>query len=72
VILMTARGTMETVMAATRGGAFDYIAKPFELERMVETVKARRSRGVGSGSRGRGRDRRSAGIGDDRQLGRDG
>jgi DNA-binding NtrC family response regulator len=39
VILMTARGTMETVMAATRGGAFDYIAKPFELERMVETVK---------------------------------
>ena len=23
VILMTARGTMETVMAATRGGAFD-------------------------------------------------
>src|SRR5215467_6502701 len=39
VILMTARGTMETVMAATRGGAFDYIAKPFDLERMVETVK---------------------------------
>jgi DNA-binding NtrC family response regulator len=39
VILMTARGTMETVMAATRGGAFDYLAKPFELERMVETIK---------------------------------
>lgn len=39
VILMTARGTMETVMAATRGGAFDYIAKPFELDRMLETVK---------------------------------
>jgi len=39
VILMTARGTMETVMAATRGGAFDYIAKPFELDRMIETVK---------------------------------
>src|SRR6266478_7173862 len=39
VILMTARGTMETVMAATRGGAFDYIAKPFDLGRIVETVK---------------------------------
>jgi DNA-binding NtrC family response regulator len=39
VILMTARGTMETVMAATRGGAFDYIAKPFDLDRIVETVK---------------------------------
>jgi len=39
VILMTARGTMETVMAATRGGAFDYVAKPFDLDRMLETVK---------------------------------
>jgi DNA-binding NtrC family response regulator len=39
VILMTARGTMETVMAATRGGAFDYVAKPFDLDRMLDTVK---------------------------------
>ena len=39
VILMTARGSMETVMAATRGGAFEYIAKPFDLDRMLETVK---------------------------------
>ena len=39
VILMTARGTMETVMAATRGGAFDYVAKPFEIDHMLETIK---------------------------------
>jgi DNA-binding NtrC family response regulator len=39
VILMTGRGTMETVMRATRGGAFDYLAKPFELDRLLETVK---------------------------------
>src|SRR5215470_2148053 len=39
VILMTARGTMETVMKATQGGAFDYIAKPFDLDRMLDTVK---------------------------------
>ncbi len=39
VILMTARGTMETVMAATRGGAFDYVAKPFDLDLMLDTVK---------------------------------
>ena len=39
VILMTARGSMETVMAATQGGAFDYIAKPFDLDRMLDTVK---------------------------------
>jgi len=39
VILMTGRGSIETVVAATRGGAFDYIAKPFELDRMLDTVK---------------------------------
>jgi DNA-binding NtrC family response regulator len=39
VILMTARGTVETVMAATRGGAFDYIAKPFDLDVLLDTVK---------------------------------
>jgi DNA-binding NtrC family response regulator len=39
VILMTARGTMETVMAATQGGAFDYIAKPFELDTLLAAVR---------------------------------
>jgi DNA-binding NtrC family response regulator len=39
VILMTGRGTIETVMAATRGGAFDYIAKPFELDTMLDAVE---------------------------------
>src|SRR5580658_1008598 len=38
VILMTGRGTMETVMAATRGGVFDYIAKPFDLDVMLNAV----------------------------------
>ncbi len=39
VILMTGRGTMETVMAATQGGAFDYIAKPFDNDRLVATIR---------------------------------
>src|SRR6266481_4385290 len=39
VILMTGRGSMETVMAATQGGAFEYLAKPFEMARMVDTIK---------------------------------
>jgi len=39
VILMTGRGTVETVMTATRGGAFDYIAKPFDLDVMLEAVE---------------------------------
>ncbi len=47
VILMTARGTMETVMAATRGGAFDYVAKPFDLDRVLETVKRAEAARIG-------------------------
>src|SRR5271165_2544203 len=39
VILMSGRGSMETVMQATEGGAFDYLAKPFEMSHMVDTVK---------------------------------
>ena len=38
VILMTGRGTIETVMKATRGGAFDYIAKPFELDVLLDAI----------------------------------
>jgi two-component system response regulator HydG len=39
VILMTGRGTVETVMAATKGGAFDYIAKPFDLDVMIGAIE---------------------------------
>jgi len=39
VILMSGRGSMETVMAATEGGAFEYLAKPFDMSQMVETIK---------------------------------
>ena len=39
VILMTGRGTVETVMAATRGGAFDYIAKPFEFDVLFDAIE---------------------------------
>jgi DNA-binding NtrC family response regulator len=39
VILMSARGSMETVMAATRGGAFEYLAKPFELDDLLGALQ---------------------------------
>jgi DNA-binding NtrC family response regulator len=39
VILMTGRGSMETVMQATEGGAFEYLAKPFEMAQMIDTIK---------------------------------
>lgn len=39
VILMTARGSMETVVSATRGGAFDYLAKPFDLDDLLSVIR---------------------------------
>lgn len=39
VILMTGRGSMETVVSATRGGAFDYIAKPFDLDALLAVIR---------------------------------
>jgi DNA-binding NtrC family response regulator len=50
VILMTGRGTMETVMAATRGGAFDYIAKPFDLDVMIDAIERAEAARLNEGS----------------------
>jgi DNA-binding NtrC family response regulator len=47
VILMTGRGSIETAVAATRGGAFDYIAKPFELDVMIDAVERAEASRVG-------------------------
>jgi DNA-binding NtrC family response regulator len=39
VILITGQGSLETVLEATQSGAFDYIAKPFPLDRLLEAVR---------------------------------
>lgn len=39
VVLMTAFGTIETAVAAMKQGAFDFIQKPFEGDRLVMTVQ---------------------------------
>jgi DNA-binding NtrC family response regulator len=39
VILITGKGSLDTVLEATRAGAFDYLAKPFPLSRLAETVR---------------------------------
>jgi DNA-binding NtrC family response regulator len=39
VILMSGRGSIETVMQATKWGAFDYLAKPFELDDLLGVIK---------------------------------
>jgi DNA-binding NtrC family response regulator len=41
LVLMTAFGTTETVIEATKRGAFEYLIKPFEMEDLLEvTAKA--------------------------------
>jgi len=40
VILVTAHGTVETAASARRLGVFDYLAKPFEVDTLVERVRA--------------------------------
>ncbi len=40
VILMTARGSVETAAVAARTGAFDYLAKPFDVSVLLERVSA--------------------------------
>jgi len=38
IILMTAHGTTETAIEATKSGAFDYLLKPFEMPELIELV----------------------------------
>ena len=40
VIMMTAYGDMETALKAMRGGAYDFIPKPFKLSAIKKQVKA--------------------------------
>ena len=40
VILMTARGSVESAAEAERCGAFDYLAKPFDVSALVERARA--------------------------------
>ena len=40
VILVTARGTVETAATARSQGVFDYLAKPFALDRFLSRVRA--------------------------------
>ena len=45
VILMTARGSIRTTVEAEMGGAFDYLAKPFDLKDLLVVIqRAERSR----------------------------
>src|SRR5688500_2223464 len=44
IILITAHGSTETAIEATKWGAFDYVPKPFEVEELLDlTAKALQS-----------------------------
>jgi DNA-binding NtrC family response regulator len=39
IILMTAHGTTDTAIEATKSGAYDYLLKPFEMPELIELVE---------------------------------
>src|SRR5438309_169635 len=39
IILITAHGTTETAIEATKAGAYDYLLKPFEIPELLELVE---------------------------------
>ncbi|HWX22091.1 MAG TPA: sigma-54 dependent transcriptional regulator [Candidatus Binatia bacterium] len=39
IILMTAHGTTETAIEATKSGAYDYLLKPFEMPELLDLVE---------------------------------
>ena len=40
VVLMTAHGTLETAIEATKAGAYDYVVKPFKTEELEGVLKS--------------------------------
>lgn len=47
VIVMTAHGNLNTAVKAVEGGAFDYLAKPFDLARALDAAKRAVTRTLG-------------------------
>ena len=70
IVIMTAHGTMETAIQAMQQGAYDYLAKPFDLDEalllaeraMTPSGSRRRSARSGPGSRRCGSSGRSSGA----------
>jgi two-component system nitrogen regulation response regulator GlnG len=45
VVVMTAHGNLNTAVKAVEGGAFDYLAKPFDLDQALDAAKRATDRG---------------------------
>lgn len=51
IIVITAFGSLETVVQAMEGGAFDYLVKPFDLDQAGSVLKRALEKGKGRGLR---------------------
>ena len=52
IVVMTAFGDLETAVRAVEAGAFDYLVKPFDLDRAAAVVRRALEAGKGSGRPG--------------------
>ena len=52
VIVMTAHADLDHAVAAYRGGAFEYLPKPFDIDEAVALVRRASAPGIGSGPEG--------------------
>ena len=48
VVVITAHGNLSTAVKAVEGGAFDYLAKPFDLDQALDAVRRAVDRNVGT------------------------
>ncbi|RPI07831.1 MAG: response regulator, partial [Acidobacteriales bacterium] len=48
VILMTARASLRTSIKAEEGGAFEYLAKPFEMRDLLGVIQRAQAAAIGS------------------------
>jgi two-component system nitrogen regulation response regulator GlnG len=53
VIVLSAQNTLDTAVRASEEGAFDYLPKPFDLDELVEALRAALRRGGEEGERDR-------------------
>src|SRR6188508_530662 len=49
VVVMTAHGNLDTAVKAVAGGAFDYLAKPFDLDVALDAAKRAVTRSAATG-----------------------
>ena len=47
IIIMTAYSDLDTAVSAFKSGAFEYIAKPFDIDKVIEIIHQATSESIG-------------------------